>query len=61
MHEVMKSKVYRKLDLLMKPRQDNFILDKCTHSCSNFIAENVIKAANSGTIISNIVPSDSNE
>ena len=45
----------------MKPRQDNFILDKCTHSCSNFIAENVIKAANSGTIISNIVPSDSNE
>tara|TARA_B100001094_G_scaffold330863_1_gene397239 strand:- start:1257 stop:2504 length:1248 start_codon:yes stop_codon:yes gene_type:complete len=61
MHEVMKSKVYRRLNLLMNPKYDKFTIDKCTQSCSHFIAKDIIEAANTGTIMTNVKKSNSNE
>lgn len=59
--DVMKSNVYKKLDRLLTPKQDNYILDKCTDSCSKFIEKNLIKAAEDGNIVSNINSTDNNE
>lgn len=61
MHEVMKSKVYRRLNLLMNPKYDKFTIDKCTQSCSHFIAKDIIEAASTGTIMTNVKKSNSNE
>ena len=61
MHEVMKSKVYRKLDLLMNPKYDRFTIDKCNQSCSHFIAKDIIEAAKTGTVMTNVDKSNSNE
>jgi hypothetical protein len=51
----------KKLDRLLTPKQDNYILDKCTDSCSKFIEKNLIKAAEDGNIVSNINSTDNNE